>query len=170
MSNYTNKLLRAKLGTFLCLLWAFLFASCGAYHHIPKEETIVTYKDSTIYNIIDSVRITEATHYKEMAWLGDTIRIRGAHSSAYAYNDTTREMLVAGLNEDKVEEKTKIIFKDKIQYRDSLVKVEVPVEVEKIREVVPRWSWFSLGGNVLFCFLLFLFIFFKFKNRPWNFK
>lgn len=110
--------------------------------YIPVETgTTVHVKDSTVWNIKDSVRITEATHYRDMAWLGDSLKIEGQRSRMWAVADTTREVLLGGLEEDKVEEKTRIIYKDRLVLKDSLVYVEkpVPVEIVKEKKVYPRW-------------------------------
>lgn len=112
-------------------------ASCGQIKHLPTETTTqVNLKDSTILHIKDSIRIHEATRYKDMAWLGDTLKIEGSRSSAWAFADTTRECLTGGLEEKPYEERTKIIYKDRWKVRDSLVYKEIPVEVEKPVEVI----------------------------------
>lgn len=140
--------------------------ACGAIHHLPKEEVVITYKDSTILNIKDSIRITEATRYKDMAWLGDSLKIEGHRSRMWAYADTTKEAIIGGLEEDKIEEKTRIVYRDKIQYRDSIQRVEVPVPVEVIKEVkfVP-WYHKLLSAVGLISILFFgLKLYLKFRN------
>lgn len=117
-----------------------LTGSCGAMKHTPTNtSTEVHVKDSTVLVYKDSVRITEATRYKDMAWLGDSLKIEGLRSRMWAV--TARGAIVGGLEEDKVEEKTRIIYKDRLVYKDSLVYVEKPVPVEIIKEkkVYPRW-------------------------------
>ncbi len=133
-----------KLVTFCLIL--LTFCQCSPLHHLPSEQTVVNIVDSTVIHIKDSTVIREAIHYKDLAWLGDTARIKGAHSSAYAYADTAKKAIIAGLDEEPVKEKTKIIYKDRIQYRDSIQKVEIPVEVvkEKVVKVVPKF-WIIMG-------------------------
>jgi hypothetical protein len=140
-----------------------LCGSCGAAHHLPKEETVINYKDSTIFHILDSVRVTEATRYKDMAWLGDSLKLVGNHSRAWAVADTAKGALIGCLEEDKVEERYKIIYKDRIVKKDSLVFKEIPVEVEKVKEVVPRWAWWSLAFNIIGILLIGLLIYLKLK-------
>ena len=128
------------------ILLTLLVLGCGTIHHIPVEtNTEVNIKDSTIFHVIDSIRVTEATRYKDMAWLGDTLSIQGSRSRMWAYADTTKEAIVGGLEEDEVKEKTRIVYKDRVEYRDSLVYKEVPVPVEVVKETVPTWSWWTLG-------------------------
>ena len=141
------RIFKAKIGAFLCEIAAFLaIAACGTIQHIPVEtNTEVNIKDSTVFHVIDSIRVTEATKYKDMAWLGDTLSIQGARSKMWAYADTTKEAIVGGLEEDETQEKTRIVFKDRVVYKDSLVYKEVPVPVEVTKEKVPAWSWWTLG-------------------------
>ena len=160
------KRLRLKIALFLTLTAGVLTPSCRVIQYVPIETgTTVNVKDSTVINYIDSIRIHEATRYKDMAWLGDTLQIEGQRSRMWAYADTTKEALLGGLQEDKVEEKTRIIYKDRIEYRDSLVFKEIPIEVEKIKKVTPRWSWWSLLFNILGFTAIGLYTYFKIKKK-----
>ena len=142
------------------ILAAILIGGCSVMKPVPIEtETTVHIKDSTLFHVIDSVRIREATRYKDMAWLGDTLKIDGGRSRMWAYADTTKEALIGGLEEDEVEERTKTVYKDRIQYKDSLVYKEVPVEVEVVKTVHPKyekwlwiWSVLSFLGIALFIY------------------
>lgn len=141
-----------------------LIVGCGIIKPVPVEtNTEVHIKDSTVYHVIDSIRITTATRYKDMAWLGDTLRIEGTRSRMWAYADTTREAVIGGLEEDKVEEKIKTVYKDRVEYKDSLVYKEVPVPVEVEKKVIPKWCWVSLGVSVISILGLILFILIKLK-------
>ena len=104
----------------------FLFiAGCGIIKPVPVEtNTEVHVKDSTVYHVLDSVRITEATRYRDMAWLGDTLRIEGSRSRMWAYADTTKEAVLGGLEEDEVEERFKIVYKTNWKIKDSIKVVE----------------------------------------------
>lgn len=149
----------------ILLIISLLLASCSPLHHLPSEQTIINIKDSTVLHIKDSTVIREATHYRDMAWLGDTVKIKGSHSSAYAYADTTKEAIIAGLDEDEVKEKTKIIFKDKLVEVHDTTKIEIPVEVvkEKVIKVVPGfWKFFGwLGMASLLAAIVVLLMKFK---------
>lgn len=140
-------------------------ASCGAAHHLPKEETVINYKDSTIFHILDSIRITEASRYKDWAGLLDTLTLKTEDGSVLSrsYCDTTRNILAGELEVKPRQEKTRIVYKDRIVKKDSLVFKEIPVEVEKVKEVVPRWAWWSLAFNILGILLIGLFIYLKLK-------
>ena len=134
----------------------FLAAGCGTIKYVPVEtNTEVHVKDSTVYHVLDSVRITEATRYRDMAWLGDTLRIEGSRSRMWACADTTKEAVLGGLEEDEVEERFKIVYRDRVEYRDSIQTRDVPVPVEVEKKVTPKWVWWSLGINLIF-FLIVL--------------
>lgn len=122
-------------------------ASCGAAHHLPKEETVITYKDSTIYHILDSIRITEAVRYKDWGSLLDTLVLKTADGSvtSRSYCDTTRNILAGELEVKPRQEKTRIVYKEKKVLRDTTI--YIPVEVpgpEKVIEVVPKF-WRIMG-------------------------
>lgn len=159
MKNTTTQGIRRKLKRFTGLVGATLlllaYAPACKTIYIPVETgTTVHVKDSTVWNIKDSIRITEATHYRDMAWLGDSLKIEGQRSRMWAVADTAKGALVGGLEEDKIEEKTRIIYKDRLVYKDSLVYVEKPVPVEIIKEkkVYPRWLvLLSTIGILLTC-------------------
>lgn len=135
----------------------FLAAGCGTIKYVPVEtNTEVHVKDSTVYHVLDSVRITEATRYRDMAWLGDTLRIEGSRSRMWACADTTKEAVLGGLEEDEVEEKTKIIYKTNWKIKDSIQTRDAPVPVEVVRKEIPSWVWWSLGINLIFFLIIFL--------------
>ena len=128
----------------------FLAAGCGTIKYVPVEtNTEVHVKDSTVYHVLDSVRITEATRYRDMAWLGDTLRIEGSRSRMWACADTTKEAVLGCLEEDEVEERFKIVYRDRVEYRDSIQTRDVPVPVEVEKKVTPKWVWWSLGINLI---------------------
>ena len=138
-----KKILAAALGLLF-------IAGCGIIKYVPVEtNTEVHVKDSTVYHVLDSVRITEATRYRDMAWLGDTLRIDGSRSRMWACADTTKEAVLGGLEEDEVEERFKIVYRDRVEYRDSVQTRDVPVPVEVVRKEIPSWVWWSLGINLI---------------------
>lgn len=81
----------------------------------------------------------------------------------WAYADTTREAVLGGLEEDKVEEKIKIVYRDRVVANDSVEYREVPVPVEVVKKVTPRWAWFSLGVSLISILSILLLILKKLK-------
>ena len=152
---------------FLIIALAFGIAGCKTQYIPVETNTQVNIKDSTAVHWIDSVRIHEATRYKDLAWLGDTLQIEGQRSRMWAVADTTKEVLLGGLEEDKVEEHSKIIYKDKIVYKDSLVYQDraIPIEIIKEKKIYPKWMVIlSILGITLSCFFLFK-VYLKIKKK-----
>lgn len=155
----------ALYGAILCVV---LVTGCKTPYYVPIESnTEVHIKDSTAVHWIDSVRIHEATRYKDLAWLGDTLNIEGQRSRMWAVADTTKEVILGGLEEDPVEEKTRIIYKDRWKVRDSLVYVEkpVPVEVEKEIKVYPKWMIVLSILGIISTMVLSFQIYLKLKKK-----
>lgn len=146
-----KKLLLA-IGIILGLAW-----SCKTIYLPAETATTVNVIDSVAIHYLDSIRITEAVKFKDLAWLGDSLKIEGLHSRMWAVADTAKGAIIGGLEEDKVEEKTKYIYKDRWKVRDSLVYVEKPVPVEKRVEVkyVP-WYHKTLSAVGLISILIVL--------------
>ena len=126
----------------LCGAIIILLAGCKVqYVPIPAEtSTTVTVKDSTIWNIKDSVRIIERSRYKDYGDLLKTLKIDGNRSHMTAWIDTTKNILNGELIEDPVEEKIRTEFRDKYIYKDSIQLVEKPIPIEVPVEVkyVPK--------------------------------
>ena len=131
--------------------------SCGQIKYVPVETTEVHYVDSTILHIKDSVRITERSRWKDYGGLLDTLKIRGNRSEMRAWTDTTNNILNGSLEEDPIEEHSKVIYKDRWKVRDSLVYVEKPIPVEITKEVriVSRF-WRVTGIFGIVCLVLLL--------------
>ena len=134
---------RVRSHLLLLTLSLGLFWGCGATSHIGGQtDTTINVRDSVRWEIRDSIRITEATRYKDLAWLGDSLKIIGIRSRMWAVADTTKGAIIGGLEEGKVEEKIRTVYKDREVLKDTTIYKEVPVEVpgpEKIIKVVPRF-------------------------------
>ena len=125
---------------FLILL---LLTSCSTIKYIPvKGEDIY----HTEYITKGSIVYTPVEVIKEVAPELDTLYMETSVAKAKAYLDTNLNIL-----KGEMKNKKEIIYKDKIVYRDSIIiqKQEVPVEVEVVKKVVPKWVYYSLGLNIL---------------------
>ena len=149
------------------LLAAVIFSiSACRVIYIPIETgSSVNVKDSTVVHYIDSVRIHEATKYKDIAWLGDTLKIEGQRSKMWSYADTTKEALIGGLEEQEIKEKTKIIYKDKLKEVHDTTRIEIPIEIEKEVRITPKLYPWSLALNFLLLFLAGFGIYLKVKKK-----
>ena len=146
----------------LCGAIIILLAGCKVqYVPIPAEtSTTVTVKDSTVLNIIDSVRITEKSRYKDYGDLLKTLKIDGNRSHMTAWIDTTKNILNGELIEDPVKEKVRTEYRDKYIYKDSIqlvekpIPIEVPVEVKYVPKVYKIFS--AIGLLTLLSVLIYL--------------
>lgn len=131
--------------------------SCGQTTHIPTTSTTVEIKDSVEIHIRDSIRIVEKSRFKDIGWLGDTLRLAGTRSMAWAVADTTKGVLIGGLEEDRIEEHHSSTVKEKLVEVHDTTRIEVPVPVEITKEVrtVP-WIYKFLSGVGLISILLLL--------------
>lgn len=140
-------------------------ASCGAMKHTPTNtSTEVHVKDSTVLVYKDSIRIIERSRYKDYTSLLDTLRVDGRRSHSKSWIDTTFNILNTELIEDPQEEKTRIVYKDRLVLKDTTIRETIEVPYEVVREVVPRWSWWSLVFNVLGVLVACLLVYLKMKK------
>ena len=148
---------------FLTFLILVILTACGPIKHLPPAENNHSVEVRDSVRIVDSVRIREATKYRDFAWLGDTLKIDGQRSHMWAVADTTKEAVIGGLEEDKIEEKTRIEYKDREVHDTTYIKEPFPVEVEKV--VAPKLYPWSLAFNFLFLAVIGLWIYFKTKMK-----
>ena len=155
------KRLLLKIGVLLCLL----LPSCKTIYVPVGTDTSTNVKDSTVLHIVDSVRYTERSRYKDYGDLLKVLEINGKRSHMRSWVDSTKNVLNGELTEDPIEEKTRIVVKT--QYRDSIQTVEkqVPYPVEVVKEKTPTWSWYSLIFNIVGLLLIGFGIYLKIKKK-----
>lgn len=145
---------RAILRHFCALLGAVMIVvGCSTIKQVPiSTDTQVHYIDSTVINIKDSVRIIERSRWKDYGGLLEELRIRGNRAEMTAWIDTTRNIINGSLEEDPLEEKTRIVYRDRWKVRDSLVFKDrpVPVEITKEVKVIPKFWKFTGIVGILF--------------------
>ena len=146
-----------KRGWYSYTIFVFIIAyglatvSCGQIKKYLESRTEVHIKDSTVVNVIDSTVVHEKSVYKDYTGLLDTLRItdESGRGSMTAWADTTHNLIAGQLKIEPSKEKTRIQYRNKIVYRDS-IKIE-----EKIKEVpvkvptTPKWCWRLLIFNIL---------------------
>lgn len=120
---------------------ALTLTACKTIYLPSSSSTETHIKDSTVWNIKDSIRVIERSRYKDYGGLLDTLKVKGNRSHSTTWIDTTLNVLNTELVEEPIEEKSRIIFKDKLVYKDSIqVKKEYyPIEIEKEKKIYPRW-------------------------------
>lgn len=122
--------------TFALIAALSILVGCGTVKSIPIE-TRVEYHiiDSVRIEVRDSVRIFDKSRQKDYGKLTDTLDIQGKRSSMRAWADTTNMVIGGELTEFPSEERIRIVYKDRVEVRDSIVLKEVPIPVEIEKEV-----------------------------------
>ena len=59
----------------------------------------------------------------------------------------------------------KYVERVRVEYRDSLVTKEIPVEVEVVKTKTPRWAYYLVLMNVLTVIALFIISYLRFKGK-----
>lgn len=138
--------MKNKLFTLLLLL--LIVASCGPIKQIPVQ-TIINYKDSTIVNVVDSTVYIPKERIVDVVVQYDTLKLETNMAKAEAYVDTTLHLLKGSI-ENKKGVQYKYKYKDRIEYRDSIIAKEVPVEVP-VEVVKYKHYWYE---SILWLFAL----------------
>lgn len=145
---------------------ALTLTACKTIYVPVGTDTSTNVKDSTVLHIIDSVRYTERSRYKDYGDLLKVLEIEGKHSRMRSWVDSTKNVLNGELTEDPIEEKTRIVVKT--QYRDSIQTVEkkvpYPVEVVKEKPIYPKFLVVLSILGVLETVILGVFSYLKLKK------
>lgn len=145
-----------------------MLLGCGTAKHQPTTTT----KTTTI--IKDSIRWKDSTvlvpipveRYVDVVRQYDTLRLETTLAKSEAYVDTLTHTLKGNLEHKPEALKTVIKYKDRIvvEYRDSIVTKEVPVEVEVIKTKTPRWAWRLVVFDALVALVFGAYLYLKFKG------
>lgn len=170
--------LKSFILIFIILLTSLsCFSSCGSLKQVPvTNNSSVIFKDSII--IKDSVRLVDSIIYikmpkeKVMDIISqiDTSFLETSIAKSEAYVDTNSLMIIHSLENKDAALPERIVYKDriitetKIEYRDSIVTQEVPVEVIVEKKVYPKTYWWLLGFFVIAFGIFIVKIYFKFKK------
>lgn len=138
------------------VLVAAVFTACTTIKYVPVKETeYVTVRDS-VYFRDTLVRIElEKARISDFCDVGDTLVLSTDLAQSWATLDTTSGKLKGGIENIKKYVEKNVPVKEKIVYRDSIVKQEVPVpvEVEKIVQKVPLlykiFAWIGFAALLL---------------------
>lgn len=136
---------------------------CATIRPVPVQTEIR-------YEIRDSLRLRDSTVLipievvKDVAPPYDTLKMETTMAKARAWVDTTTHTLKGTLT-NKQGIQYKYVYKDKIEYRDSIVVKEVPVEVEKFVKIhypYEKWLWIYI---ILSSVLVAIYIYLKKRAR-----
>ena len=141
-------------------------ASCGTIKPVPVEthyETVTNYIDSL--RIKDSIRVIPIERYVDIVALPDTLRLETSLAAATAFYDSTFHALRGEIhNKREIEEHHTQIEHSTAKADTVKIEKEVPIPVEVVKEVVPRWSWWSLAFNIIGVLVACLLIYLKIKS------
>lgn len=154
------KRLKLILAALLCLT----AASCKTIQYVPVEKVVeVAVHDTTVLHRTDTLVQVPEVSISDFIDLKDTLIMRGSVSEARAWVDSTA-MVLKGRLVQTGKIPVQIVEKERVVYRDSLVKQDIPVpfEVEKRVPYVPFfWKLFSVIGILAVAYLAFRFIVLK---------
>lgn len=128
-----NRLITIIISLLLCI-------GCGTIKPVPVE-TIYNTKDSTAIHYVDSTVIVPVERIKDVVPQYDTLTMETSMAKSVSYVDTLTHTL-KGTLENKKGVEYKYIFKDRIEYKDSIITKEVPVPVE-VEKTVYKHYWYE---------------------------
>lgn len=141
-------------------------ASCGTIKPVPVEthyETVTNYIDSL--RIKDSIRVIPIERYVDIVPIPNVLHLETSLAEATAYYDSTFNALRGEIhNKREIEEHHTQIEHSTAKADTVKIEKEVPYEVEVIKEVTPRWAWWSLVFNILGVLVACLLIYLKIKS------
>lgn len=146
----------------LFILAVVFLTGCGTIKQIPVEtKTEIHYVDSL--RVRDSVVIIPAEKEADIALPTDTLRLETSLAKAKAWVDTTTNTL-KGILQNKTGITKEYVFKDRVEYRDSIQRVEIPVEVVKEKNKTPSGFWWLLGWFILSVIYITVKVYFKMRT------
>lgn len=139
---------------------------CATIRPVPVEN------NTQVQTIVrDSVVIHRDTVTLEVpVETSSSFQVQSSHiETTVAYSDASVDstgLLNHTLTNKPFKVEKEIVYLDRVktEYRDSLVVKEVPVEVEVIRKVVPKWCWYLLVFDILAVIGLGVYLYFKIKK------
>lgn len=119
----------------------FLTVSCSPKVRYIPVHSDTNVRDSVIVSYRDSIRVIPIERIVDIVAEYDTLFLETSLAKSVAYVDTNTHTL-RGEIQNKQEIVYKTVYKDRIEYKDSIQTKEIPVEivVEKVKKVVPLWA------------------------------
>lgn len=152
------------------LVTILMLAGCGAAQHLVTQSSQVTttiIRDSVAIHT-DTVKVEiPVERYVDVVPAYDTLRLETTLAKSEAFVDTLTHTLKGKLEHKpgSLTTDVKYVERVRVEYRDSLVTKEIPVEVEVVKTVTPRWAWYLVLMNVLTVIALFVISYLRFKGR-----
>lgn len=135
--------------SILALFLGLFLVGCKTIQYVPVKEYVqVAVHDTTKIHVTDTLVKIPDVSVSDFIDLTDTLIMRGTLSEARAWVDSTA-MVLKGRLVQAGKLPVQIVERERLVYRDSIQRVEVPVpyEVEKRVPYVPfLWKLFSVIG------------------------
>lgn len=130
-----------------------VFSGCKTIQYVPIETVKEIHIKDSVYFRDTLIRIElEKARLSDFVNVGDTLVLSTDLARSTAFLDTTSGTLRGTLENIKKEAVQNVPLKEKIVYKDSIVtkEIPVPVEVEKVKKVVPLfYKIFTVLGLAL---------------------
>lgn len=137
----------------LYLAFASINSSCSPKVIYVKGNTEVQYRDSIIHQI-DSVEVPVPVEViKEISPIYEPLHMEITNAVADCWADTTTNTL-QGTLKSRGNVTVPVDNKQEFHYRDSIQIKEIPVPVETIKKVTPKWALWSVAVNLFLLILL----------------
>lgn len=139
------------------LLFPLVFAACSTVKYVPVETVKEVHVKDSVYLRDTVVRVElEKARISDFVDVTDTLVLSDGYSRSTAFLDTTRAVLRGSIETIKPYIEKPVPVKHKIEYRDTVItkEIPVPVEVEKIKKVTPKWAWYSLIASIIMAFAI----------------
>ena len=161
MKNTSSERRKSLYGKMCALYGAVVIAlsavGCKTPYYVPVEGGTTVRDSIRIETRIDTVEVQlPPIRVKDYSALEDTLHLNGVYETAWAYFDPDKELLVGEIKSTDVPLPTLVKYQDRIEYRDSIKTIPVPVEIPKEIEVIKiPWvykllSIFGIIGIVVF--------------------
>lgn len=147
------------------LLFLVMLNSCKIIKYVPVKETEYVHTIDSVYFRDTTIKYkVEKEYVRDYTGLLDTLDLETSYASARAWVDTSRAVLAGSIRNKENVIDIPVSVKEKVTVRDSIVYKDVPVPVEVVRTVHPKYEGWLCGYVVLTLLAFFAFLFWKFKK------
>lgn len=130
-------------GRGLVIALGLLVLSCKTVYVPVKETEYVAVHDTTVLHRTDTLVKVPEFHLSDYAGLGDTLVLKSSVAESRAWVDSSLMVLKGRLIQTGTVP-VQVVEKERVVYRDSIITRDVPVPVEVVKTVHPRyeaWLW-----------------------------
>lgn len=123
------------------ILLGLLVLSCKV-QYVPVKETEYVHTIDSVYFRDTTIQYKiEKEYVRDYTGLMDTLDLETSYASARAWLDTSRAVLAGSIRNKENVIDIPVSVKEKVTVRDSIVYKDVPVPVEVVRTVHPKYEW-----------------------------